>query len=424
MRRAVRRVFKSNSFLSQVTTVLAGTGTAQVLTVLAMIPLARLYSPEHFGLFAIMQAIVVVGIDVGALRYNVAIVMPRSDLVARVLQRLASRSVMIASSVIALVLLLAQPAISNMFGDSVFAWWLPTAGIAVYLMTQILTVQYWLTRHQRYGVIAGNRLTQAALVAAFQIAAAPLIGGFLGLIVGLLLGQLGTLLLVRQRSKDLRGPLPADAPTMGAVAKRYRKMALVNGPNALVDGVQSVGINALIGNIALSGLGQYSLAYRITLAPVALLVGSLSQVLLQRLSTTRPGGMLQLLRTAFGRIFLFAVPIFAVFYLVAPYLFPFVFGAQWAEAGQIAQALVPWLFMLTFTSPLSSVFVIVEKQEWSLAHAVVMACAALGFLAFSPFDVLNTVRILALILAGMLLIWVAIALWVARGYDAKAEHAS
>lgn len=90
----------------------------------------------------------------------------------------------------------------------------------------------------------------------------------------------------------------------------------------------------------------------------------------------------------------------------------------------MAQALVPWLCMLTLTAPLSSIFIVVEKQGWSLVHAVLSASAALGFLVASPFDVLNTVRILAIIMAGMLLFWVTAALWVAHEYDAQAKDAS
>ena len=116
--------------------------------------------------------------------------------------------------------------------------------------------------------------------------------------------------------------------------------------------------------------------------------------------------------------------IFVVFYFLAPRLFPFVFGAQWGEAGLIAQALVPWLFMLTFTSPLSSLFVIADKQEWGLVFALLSTSVSLAYLIVTRLELLPAVQQLSLIMAALLLLWVVMALMVARGYDKNGRRSS
>lgn len=415
--RAFGRLFGSGLLIKQVVTILSGTATAQILTVAAMVPLARLYSPLDFGLYAIVQSIVTVGVTLAALRYDMATVLPESDLAARVLHRLASRSILVSSSVFMLAIVIAHPFIARTYENDVFATWLIGAGLAIYLMAQVVNVQFWLNRRQDYRAIAGNRLIQAVTVAAFQLALAVPVGGFQGLLAGLVAGQIVTLLLVRRRTPELKQPLPKEAPGQWEMARRYRKMPLVNGPTAVLDAVKNSGINVLIGNIAVSGLGQYSLAYQLTKAPVSLLNGAVAQVLLQRLATTEPGSMVRLLRDSFVRIFLFSAPIFVIFYFLAPSLFPFVFGAEWEEAGLIAQALVPWLFMLTFTSPLSSLFVIADKQEWGLVFALLSTSISLAYLVLTPLGLLPAVQYLSLIMAALLGLWVVMALLVARGYD-------
>jgi len=265
--------------------------------------------------------------------------------------------------------------------------------------------------------IAKNRLLQAAAVAGFQVLFSLLLPDFHGLLAGFLAGQLMALWLVQRRTPELRGRGPADGPSSWQVARDYAKMPLVNGPTAVLDAVRSGGISVLIGNIALSGLGQFTLAFQITKAPVSLINGAIAQVMLQRLAATAPGGMSKILRVLFARIALLAVPAFAAFYAAAPRLFPLVFGDGWEEAGLIARALVPWLFMVAFTSPLSSLFVVTGKQEWALAFAVLSTASTLGFLVATPLGMLQAVTWLAWIMAGLLALWVAMAVMVARAYD-------
>lgn len=420
-RRRLRTIFGTGRLLRQVATVLSGTATAQIVTVVAMIPLARLYTPEDFGLFALIQAAVGIGVTLAALRYDVAIVLPRSEVVARVLGRIASRSILISSLILSLGFVVAHPFISRSYASSTFATSFVFVGLAVFLTAHVTCAHFWLTRMQGYGRIAANRLTQALTTAVFQITFAWLLPSFLGLFCGLLAGQLIALITVRRSIPEIRQGLPPDAPSMRSVAIRYRKMPLANGPNALLDAIKNMGINVLIGNIAVGGLGQYSLAFRITKAPVSLLVGAVSQVLLQRLSTTQAGGMTKLLMAAFARIALFAIPSFTVVYFLSPPAFAFVFGQAWTEAGYIAQALVPWLFMLTFTTPLSSLFIVIERQGVALAFAAVLTCASVGFLAFSPFNLVTSIRWLAWIMAAVLLLWVVAALLVSRSFDSKVE---
>lgn len=417
LRKLFEKLFGSGTLIKQVITILSGTATGQFLTVAATVPLARLYTPSDFGLFAIIQSVVAIGVTLAALRYDVAIVLPKSEVFARVLYKLASSAILITSALLSLAFLIARPFVEDHYGNSSLAIWLVACGFATYFMSEIVAVQFWLNRQQDYRAIAYNRLVQAVAVALSQILFALVWSGFQGLFAGLIVGSALTLLMIRRRTPELRVAIGQEAPTKWEVAKMYRKMPLVNGPNALLDAIKTSGINVLIGNIAVSGLGQYSLAYQMTKAPVSLLNGAVAQVLLRRLAMTGPGGMTKLLHAAFLRIFLFSAPVFGVFYFAAPSLFPILFGEHWAEAGLISQALVPWLFMLTFTSPLSSLFVVANKQEWALGFAVLSTSASLGFLGVTSLDLLPAIRWLAWIMTGVLMLWVVMALIVAHGYD-------
>lgn len=411
-----RALGKGGTFRA-VLTMLSGTSLAQLVTILGTIPLARLYTPTDFGLFAIAQAIVTACVGLAALRYDVAVVLPEKDNSARVLLKLASRSIVIFSTVMAVVLLLASRLVGEQYGNQAFGVWLSVTAVVVCIMAQIANIQYWLTRKQRFDQIARNRVTASLGMVVTQIILAPLVGGFQGLLIGMLLGQVVTYLILRLRVRGMWQDDETDHPTMKSMAYRYRKMPLLNAPNVAVDGLRNTGIAVLIGNIALGGLGQYSLAHRSISAPVYLINGAIAQVFLKRMATTGPGGMIPLLRALLLRIGAVSLPIFIVLYFISPELFPLIFGSQWREAGLLAQALIPWLFLNTFTSPLANVYIRIEKQEWLLGFACIYAFLPLLFLASTGLPLLQAVRGMAWIMSALLVAQLFMTLWHARRFD-------
>ena len=405
--------------LRRVATLLSGTTIAQIITLAMTIPLARLYGPEQFGFFAIIQSVVAVGVAVASLRFDMAIVLPKTDLEGRVVQKLASRSILIMSLLFSLVLLAASGWVAAKYDSRSLAYSLIASGLAVYATAQIANQQFWLTRKTEFGVIASNRVIGAVATGVFQVLAAFITRACLGLLVGLILGQILTLILVNRRIPDLRDPIPGGAPSTLDMARRYKKMPLLNGPNAILDSVRTAGINILIGNIAVAGLGQYSMAFRVTGAPANLISGAIAQVFLQKMSVTEPGEMTKLIRSVLVRIGLVSFPVFTVFYFAAPWVLPFLFGGEWTESGLLAQALVPWIFMLTFTSPLSNLFIVAERQGLLLAFALLYAAVPLAFLELAQWGLLQTIRGLGMVMSGCLLVLLMLAFWVARDFDCR-----
>lgn len=413
------RLFGSGPTAKNILTLLSGTAGAQVLSLVLIIPLARLYGPGPFGLYAIFQSFVLVGTTVAALRYDFAIVLPASNTAARVLVRLGSRLILVVSLFLTLVFLLLHTWVVSQYGSTDLAWWSLAVGLVVFLVSQTVNIQFWLTRTKQFGVMATNRALQSAGVALCQLAAFLVLPGLSGLVVGAVTGQLLTLAVLWSRTPALRQPLPPSAPTMTAMARRYRKFPLLNGPNALLDSVRQAGINLMIGNIAVDSLGQFSMAWRFTYAPASLVSGAVSQVFLQRMAVAQPGQLLPLVSAVLWRIALITVPVFGLAYWVAPDAFVLLLGSEWREAGEISRALIPWVFMNTFTSPLSNVFIVTERQQWLLLFAVIYTTAPLTLLVFSPLPLVPTIGLLGWLMATLLVLMIAMTVGVTRQYDRR-----
>lgn len=377
--------------------------------------LARVYTPEDFGVFALYTSVTGVIIVLAGARYEMATMLPRHDVEARVIQTLAMRIILSSAGITTLVAIACYPVLASL--PSIGPWQglaFLGAGVTVALSATLAARSFWLTRTERYGVLAGNRVLQSASSALGQLLCGLSgIGGALGLMCGQAAGQLLALLRLRSHTPELRQDpsVMSDGrpvPSVREMAIRYRRMPLLNGPNALVDALRINGINILIAQVAVSQLGQFDQAWRLLQVPVALITGAVAQVFFRALTTIEPGHMRPLVMRLVRRAGVAAVIPFILIFILSPALFPLLLGHQWTEAGYFARALTPWLAMTVMTSPISQVFIVTERQQWLLAFAIVYCVVPLAILYLSPYDLLTTVSVMsmamALLLGGMILL--------------------
>ncbi|WP_235954078.1 lipopolysaccharide biosynthesis protein [Actinomyces faecalis] len=413
----MRSVLGSSPFLGHVLTLVTGTAVAQVVSFLMTLLLARVYAPHDLGLMATYTAVSGVVIAVAALRYDMAVMLPRRDTEALAVARLALWCILVVSVAVSAVSLPLRGTVARYWGQEVAAW-LPLVGLTTFLMAGVELAKYWFNRHSRYRVIAVNQAEQQIGLTGGQLALGLAgLGGLPGLVLGHTAGQLFAFLNLFRQAPELRRRLPEGAPSMGQVARRYRRMPLLNAPNALVDAVRLSGIQLLIASYSVAELGQFQMAWRVLDAPLILINGAVSRVFFQRLSQVEPGQMRPLVRGLVRRAVMVGVAPFALIYLLSPWIFPFFFGPQWDTAGGFARALTPWLFMLLITSPVSNLFVVTGHQDWMLGFAVVYAAVPLAWLALSPLDLLVTTYVLGALMAMLLVGMTGLSLLAARRFD-------
>nr|WP_246279541.1 oligosaccharide flippase family protein [Psychromicrobium silvestre] len=412
-----------NDFLRHVATLLVGTTAAQALLLLLTPVLSRLYSPQDYGLFSIYSSIVSTLAVVAALRYDMAIMLPDQDADAKVLKRGATRLILLVCLIATVVCGIAAPMIASAVGDPSLAPWLFLIGLSTFTLAEISALTYWLNRKSEYRAIGVNRVLQSGGTAVAQLGLAlAKLGGITGLIIGALLGQTAAWLTLRHKAREVRSGLEESNTSLRKLLRRYRRMPLLNGPNVLVDAVRVNGINIMIG-IVYSGslLGQFYMAWRVLQVPLGLINGALAQVFFQKLSVTERGSMFRFAKASILRSAALGVVPFLIIYFLSPWIFPVVLGAQWGDAGYIAQALVPWLYMSLITSPISTVFVVTETQHYMLIHSIFYAGVPLALLYFLKGDIVSNLSIVAWAMALILVIFAALALWVSTRYDKELQ---
>lgn len=111
-------------------------------------------------------------------------------------------------------------------------------------------------------------------------------------------------------------------------------------------------------------VGYYALGTRVLRVPMNLLGTAIGRVFFQRAAQAKNEGTLdRLVESAFRR--LVALGLFPMFTMaiVGRDVFVTVFGPRWEEAGVYTQILSVWMFVWFISSPLGTLFAILEKQE-------------------------------------------------------------
>ncbi|WP_022867692.1 lipopolysaccharide biosynthesis protein [Schaalia vaccimaxillae] len=415
--------------LAHISSLLTGTIIAQLIVLATTPVISRLYTPEDIGSFAAFLAIPQLIAAIASLRYDMAVVLPESDMDARRLLRLALICAAIISLLASVLGLVFSHSLARLIGHPELSPYMGWIGIIVMCTATVNIFGYWLTRKTRYEHISKNRVQQTGLIEATRIGA-PLAGvsGVIGQLVSQLIGQVLAALTIMWRGRDGLVSPRSRGQTTRALAYCYRRMPLLNAPNALVDALRVNGILLLIGiHFAADPQGQFSKAWVLMQAPVALVTSAVSQVFYQRFSRVQRGQMLPLVIRCVRSSFLVALLPFLLLFFLAPLLLPWYLGDGWEMSGTIAQALVPWLLLTTVTSPISTVFVVTDKQANMLVFAVFYAVTPLILIHALASQNMSLPLVMWAVSAAMtllLMVLVLLTIKVARQWDSEATHPS
>ena len=181
-------------FWRQVATLSSGAIGAQVLSVLTLPILSRLYLPEAYGIFGIFVATVALMVVVVNGGFELAIMLPKSDEESDHLVMISLRLATGISLVLLLLLWLAGESLLTFLEiGEMWGWHLLIAG-SLWLEGLAQPLTYALNRRQKYRSLALSRLLRAILTVGVSLWLGFLGGHFSGLIWGYLAGQMGYLI--------------------------------------------------------------------------------------------------------------------------------------------------------------------------------------------------------------------------------------
>lgn len=373
----MRRLLPASTYARNVLTLMTGTTLAQALPIAISPILTRLYSPEDFGRFALYMAVSMMASVVVTGRYELAILLPRQDRDALHVAALAMVLSVVISAVLLIVVLLFADPIATSLGDAALAPWLYWVPASTLLLGLYQSLNYLSNRKAQYKRLAISRTVQSSSIALAQLGSGYAGSGAVGLMGGQLTGQvLATAVLARLIWREERRVIRVLRPSRSlALARKYinfpKYLIVAHGFNTASGQMPVLLLSALFSTTA---AGFFTLTQRVMAAPMALIANALGDVFRQEASQAyiHQGECRQIYQKTFKRLLLISAVPFAAFFFLAPTLFSWVFGEQWRVAGEYAQILTPMAFLQFITSPLSSMFMIAEKQRLDLLWQILL----------------------------------------------------
>ncbi|PKL62071.1 MAG: polysaccharide biosynthesis protein [Methanomicrobiales archaeon HGW-Methanomicrobiales-2] len=396
------------SFLSNLLKLTSGTVIAQVVAIVLIPVVTRIYSPEFFGVNQLFLSIAAVILVVSSLSYHFAIMVTEKDEDSVNVLALCVVCLLSISTGFGVIFVGFADWFANVLNTPLIADYIIWLPVFVALSSLTVVLNEWFSRKVRYGIIARGIVTNSVSTRLFQIGSGLMYTSPLGLILGSVVGAgLANLLMLRGLKEDVTLLKTVTPGRMKDLAVRYSHFSLFASLGSLANSV-SWELPAFMLAYFFSPVivGYYALAIMAVRLPMMVVGTSITQVFFQKASEEKiqTGGVKNVVHEVHTRLISIGIFPFVVFVILAEDLFTFVFGANWLTAGIYAMILAPWLFTVFAFSPISSLFGVLDKQRVFFFFEITTLCVWL-LLFFIGGTFGDPVVMLALFSVGGVLIW-------------------
>lgn len=357
---------------------------AQLIGVLSLPILSRLFTPEEFGVLTVYTLLHSLFIAIAHARVDWVIpAVRRQESVVR-LMALGINLAGGVALVLLLVCLIAPEGISAPLGDG-------RGGVPIFTLLAFsvfagalqLVWQSWYVFHGDLTAVSWSKLAQALVTFAASLALGLAGLGGMGLVLAYVAGILVAFATLYLHTGA--PPRSAMTPSLRVfrIGRAYGcRLASVTALS-LVSIAMTMSIAALIAIFySQETLGLYGLVFRLATAPIALLTAALVQSFLSDAAImvkTDPHQLRRFYLASVKRLLVFAALLSAVF-LMGPFYVPVIFGGEeWGGAGYLLAATTPYLAAMIVFSPTTHLF-IYGKAGWQLwCDLAALIAASLGF---------------------------------------------
>lgn len=370
MKEQFSKIIKSR-FLRSAGTISGGAAAAQLIAFASSPILTRLYTPDAYGILALMLGFVTIAVTAASLHYELAIALPKREEDAGSITALAMFLGIIVSILSVLVF---APALGDFLGRFGFAtlrtyWWLLPLTLFATALHQAL--MFWHIRKQRFKEVAANGVVQSLT----QNGAPILFAGLGFTAVGLLLGITVSRIVAAggflwRAIKFDRAVLTPNVPAIQKLVKEYWTFPTIGLAGALLHvGVFQLPAFLLTDVYGAAVAGFFLLQDRVLGVPLAVLSQGLAGVFYVNAAKLANDDPKELKRSYFQllrNLSLAGIVPVIILVLFAPWMFKLVFGAEWETAGEYARLMAVPTFLRFVAGPLYRCLTILKQQLWIL----------------------------------------------------------
>lgn len=357
-------------FVKAVSILVGGTAISQLISIIILPFITRLYSPIEFSVFSVYISILSIISVASCLRFEIAIPIPTKDEDALSLLILALISNFIITLCVVIIIFIFGDIIVKILNQPNFSSYLWLIPIGVFFSGLYNGLLYWATRKKQFAVLAKTRIFQAVGGATTQVSLGLLKYGVIGLIIGQIVnyssGILRLILNLIQDVKCLNKKITLER--IGINLKKYENFPKYSTLEVLAN---TGGIQLPIVIIAALSLGAEAgylmLAMQVLGIPMTFIGGAISQVYLSHAPKAfEQGNIREYTIEVLNKLFKFSFGVLIFIGIISPIIVEYIFGSQWKNVGIVISWMIPWFVLQLISSPISMVMHIAKKQKMML----------------------------------------------------------
>ncbi len=395
----ITKLFQGN-FAKSVAMVSASTAFAQLMNVLFSPLIARIYSPEEYGILTLYTSILGLMAIMSSLKYEWGMPIAENDEKAVNIMGLSFMVLFIFATTIYIAFYFFGRPILALLNATKLLDYRCLIPIGVLLAGSYTIFLQWAYRNRDFRSISKTKLAQSIAGNVTTVILGWFGAGPVGLILGQILRQgAGISTLSRSFFKDNKHLLKKiDKSQILWCARRYKNFPIYSAPSQLLNtaGVQLpvFFISSLYGSQV---LGLYGLASSVVNLPMVLIGRSIGDVFYAETASVgklNPNRVKDLSDKLFKKLVLVGLAPLMILLFFGPFLFSFVFGYRWHDAGEYAQILAFLVFARFIFTPISRIYSVFERQKQ--AFMLDLFRVILVFVTFGISDYLNLSSYLAI----------------------------
>jgi lipopolysaccharide exporter len=382
------RAEKKLTFAQDVLIVFSGAMISQRRFRLSAPVITRLYGPDAFGIFTLYISLVsIIGL-VSCVMYESAIILPESDDDAVNVFALSILLTISVSVVTFIGIVVAKDFFIHLIrapGLDPYIIYLP---LSVCIAGFLLALNNWNIRKKSFRPIGVSKIAGSAATNATQIATG--LFGFSSagyLVFAYIFGNFfGALYLFYSVLKNYRLIFSNKISwkKINDGLRRYKVFPIYGTWSEIINTVSVLMPVFLLSTyFSATVVGYYSLGFLALQVPVTFIAGAVAQVFFSRaveLYHNSRESLKLLFEQLTRRLFMLGFLPFIILALAGKELCMVIFGPEWSEAGIFLQILVFWIFLGLITSPLTYLFIIFEKQKFTLLYNSIVFIIRFGAL--------------------------------------------
>jgi len=361
-------IFCKSKYFKDSSTNTKGLLLSAVIPLLVIPALSRIYSAQDYGLYATFTAIVGIISGIGAGKYDVAIVMPKTRI-----HSIEVACVGHLASILSVIFVVVTLILGNIFFSipSVFLWLIP---LAIFISIQFNIALNLAIRDQNFNYISRIRITVATTSAILMLLLGLVGLDFLGLIVATIFAQfIGAAFLISFLSKTYRSDLKKIS-WYGLTCQmrqyiNYPKYSLASDlANSLALKVPILSFATFFGATETGYLAMFERLWSAS----GIIGKGVGETFRQKAAAEYAyiGNFHKTYLLTFWVLLFFSLPVWVLMIFCGPQIIVFILGESWYVTGIYAQILATLVCMQFLASPLGWSVYIVNKLRWNMVWQV------------------------------------------------------